>query len=65
MALFIPCNKSFIDQPRSVKILTGYWPHSIYFSCVLGHKSMKKEFGQHPAPVLTLHMVTRPDLVFS
>ena len=28
--LFIPYNKSFIDQASSVKIMAGYWPRSLF-----------------------------------
>ena len=48
--LFMPYNKSFVDQASSVK-MAGYWPRSLFtygLDFVEVHKNAKRELGQYP-----------------
>ena len=58
--LFMPYNKSFIDQASSVK-MAGYWPSSLFAflwtsTSSRSTKTTKRELGQCPA-ILTLRLI--------
>ena len=61
---FIPYNKSFIDQARSVK-MTGYWARFFFCACLWtltlswSINTQKKTWGQHPA-IVTSRLVNNP-----